>query len=630
MCRKFTTVARCGLALCFLILASASALAQRPLGCDISSYQSGINWTQVTNAGMKFCWVKATQSANYINPYFTTQVSGGRAAGMYVGAYHYATPSSHPNITGASSADTEAAYFWSEAGSYVKYGGGYLVPMLDWEDTGATVAAGFTETQMSQWANEWCNAVSNYAAASGVIIRPVIYTGTWYSVPGTYPGLNSMVTSWPDWIATYNGQSAQPGAPASSSPWSSWNIWQYNDTNTAVAGWTGGDVDVYNGTLTGFVQNFLIGGANAPSFTTNPTNITVAVSSNATFSAKLSGAAPLNFQWLFNGKTISGATSSNYTVVNAQLTNAGGYSLVVTNTYARVPGSTVFLSVIAPPTNAISSILAPANMANWWPAEGNANDVFGTNNATPNNGLSYTNGEAGLAFHFDGSASYLAVNAPTNIPPNWTACMWVNRVNAPGLSATLMGTATNAIKLEQYSGTREVGITVSGVADYLFSPAYSVPANKWTHLAFVATSSAVTLYTNGVLEGSLTIANFPLPRAYIGADDLHNPGVTDYMLGSLDEIQVFKRALTATEIKNIYSAGSAGLVRAPEFTGVVSTNNNAQVQLNLRGLTGKNFTLYGSSNLVNWTSMGAVSNPTGAVQYLDSAANPQKFYRATQ
>src|SRR5207237_373175 len=108
-------------------------------------------------------------------------------------------------ITGASSADSEAAYFWSVAGNYVKNGGGYLVPMLDWEDTGATTNSGFTAAMMSAWVNEWCNAVSNTAWLNGVPgLRPVVYTGTWYSNPANgYPGLTTAVTNWPSWIAAY-------------------------------------------------------------------------------------------------------------------------------------------------------------------------------------------------------------------------------------------------------------------------------------------------------------------------------------------------------------------------------------------------------------------------------------------
>jgi hypothetical protein len=139
----------------------------------------------------------------------------------------------------------------------------------------------------------------------------------------------------------------------------------------------------------------------------------------------------------------------------------------------------------------------------------------------------------------------------------------------------------------------------------------------------------VTLYTNGVLKGTVTASNFPLPRACIGGDLISGTGLTDPMLGSLDEIQTFRRALSGAEIASIYAAGSAGLVRAPQFTGII-TNGNSQVQLNLEGLTGRTITLYSSTNLFNWGFIGTLSNPSGTVQYLDSLGLPQNFYRATQ
>ena len=248
------------------------AMAQRLLGTDVSAYQTSINWTTVKNGGVTFAWAKATEGTGWYSTYLPGQETGASQVGIPIGAYHFARPSSNPNITGANSADSEAAYFWSVAGSYVKPGGAYLVPMLDWEDTGATVANGFTSAAtMSEWVNEWCNAVSNYAFAAGVVgVRPVVYTGAWYSRPsGTYPGLTTAVTIWPSWISDYpycNGAGTICGTPypltdpfPSSTycfPWASANIWQYGNTN-----WSGGDADVYAGTISSFMQTFAIGGA---------------------------------------------------------------------------------------------------------------------------------------------------------------------------------------------------------------------------------------------------------------------------------------------------------------------------------------------------------------------------------
>jgi hypothetical protein len=139
------------------------------------------------------------------------------------------------------------------------------------------------------------------------------------------------------------------------------------------------------------------------------------------------------------------------------------------------------------------------------------------------------------------------------------------------------------------------------------------------------------VYVNGVSQAALT-NSIPLPRGYIGAGySSSSAKIVDYMLGGVDEILLFNRALSTSEISNIYAAGSAGLVRAPEFTGTTNLGGG-QVRLSLRGQTAKNFTLYSSINLSNWTSLGPLANPTGATQYIDAGAAgaPQKFYRASQ
>jgi len=595
-----------GLALTF---EAGVALAQRPLGTDVSSYQPGINWTTVKASGVSFAWSKATEGTNYIDPYFASQEAGANSVGILIGAYHYAR---YDVNTGLGGADAEAAYFWNTASSYIKAGGGYLMPMLDVEQA---PAAGETQASVSAWVNEWCQDVVNYGAANGVRVRPVVYT--YISFASSW--LSNSVTQWPLWMANYNNQNAQTGAPSGTSPWSSWNFWQYADTN-----WSGGDSDVFNGTMSALVQNFVIGGTNAPAFTRVPTNLTVALGSNANFLATASGATPLAYQWRFDGTNIPGANSSNYSIANVQLVNAGGYSVIVTNSYGTAASATAFLAVLSRLTNAPGCILAPSGMTDWWPAEGNALDIFGPYNGTPQNGFSYVAGEQGLAFHFDGSTGYLTTGAPSLSPP-WTACFWVNRQNAPGTGAALCGDGVNELKLEQYNDTRKVGFTILGSNDWTFN--YIAPLGTWTHLAFVGTASGTTLYANGVLQGTTNIS-FPLPRAYIGAGYVPSR-VIDYMLGALDETMFFNRALSASEISGLYSAGSAGLYRALVFVSI--TDSNGQAVLNLDGLTGKTFTIYDSPDLSAWTRLSTISNPSGAVQFIDpDTAEPEKFYRATQ
>jgi hypothetical protein len=88
--------------------------------------------------------------------------------------------------------------------------------------------------------------------------------------------------------------------------------------------------------------------------------------------------------------------------------------------------------------------------------------------------------------------------------------------------------------------------------------------------------------------------------------------------------------LSQPEINNVYAAGTASLVRAPQFTSI-NGPSNGQFTVKLQGQTGKSFTLNSSTNLTTWTTIGPIANPTGVVQYVDpSPGISRKFYRATQ
>ncbi|HVV02047.1 MAG TPA: GH25 family lysozyme [Verrucomicrobiae bacterium] len=609
--------------------------AQKPLGTDVSGYQPGnVNWSAATNGGVRFAWTKATEGTGYINPNFQAQVAGAIAAKVPIGLYHYSRPGLHPNIHGASSADTEAAYFWSVAGPYIKYGGQYLMPMLDWEDVGTSgqpatapnKANGFTTAQMSAWLNEWCTAVSNSAYASGVIINPVVYSGTWYCAPGsTWPGLDSSVTYHPNNMSGYpSNPNPQTGAP-STTPWSSFTFWQYADTN-----WTGGDSDVYNGTMASLLKNFVIGGTNAPAINTQPASLNLVLGGSGTMNVGATGLAPLHFQWQFNGTNIPGATSAAYHIGNAQFASAGAYQVIVSNSYALVPSSMAYVSITGPLTNdPDATVVAPGGVLDWWPADGNTKDIAGTLTSSPVGTFGYAPGKTGLAFNFDGSTAYLTTSG-ASLPVPWTACMWVKRASGAGTAAGLLEDGTYALKLEQYKATHKVGLTILGVGDYVFTPNYTAPVGTWVHLAFVGTSAGTSLYVNGAFQASLT-NSIPLPRKYIGAAYISSSAKTvDFLSGSLDEVLIYNRALSPSEIASVYSAGGAGLVRAPvlvnsDFTG------NGQFSLSLKGQSGKTLSVYSSTDLLNWTRLTTFSNPNGAIVYTDSrATNSAQFYRITQ
>src|ERR1035437_7069131 len=181
-----------------LLAGPGSALAQRPIGVDVSSYQGGsINWTSVKNDGVTFAWAKATEGQTVNDADFVVNENNGKAAGVYMGAYHFAHPELH-------SPSVHASHFWSIAGPYIKADGLTFMPMLDMEVFSGVVGA----TSYSEWANDWCADIVADAAAAGVKVKPVVYVS---ACNGCY--FNSSVSQWFSDIADYNGGNIYTGTP---------------------------------------------------------------------------------------------------------------------------------------------------------------------------------------------------------------------------------------------------------------------------------------------------------------------------------------------------------------------------------------------------------------------------------
>ena len=86
-------------------------------------------------------------------------------------------------------------------------------------------------------------------------------------------------------------------------------------------------------------------GPTAPSITTQPQSQTVNIGASVTFSVVATGTGPLSYQWKKNTVDIGGATSDSYTISSVQPTDAGSYTVVVTNSVGSVTSSAATLTV---------------------------------------------------------------------------------------------------------------------------------------------------------------------------------------------------------------------------------------------------------------------------------------------
>jgi len=88
----------------------------------------------------------------------------------------------------------------------------------------------------------------------------------------------------------------------------------------------------------------------SPPTATKPADQTAAVGNSATFTTTVSGTEPVSIQWRFKSADIPGATSATYKIDNVKTTDAGEYTVKVTNvagTFETQPATLTVITVTA-------------------------------------------------------------------------------------------------------------------------------------------------------------------------------------------------------------------------------------------------------------------------------------------
>ena len=209
------------------------------------------------------------------------------------------------------------------------------------------------------------------------------------------------------------------------------------------------------------------------------------------------------------------------------------------------------------------------DLALWWPCNHTFDEVLSHRDAQPVNGLGFAAGKVSDAYSFDGTNDYASVpgDATTDIASDgsFTAELWVQPTalvsgarllawyGAGEQVAFYQSNSSGALAANFRTATAANTQTVSG----------ALAAGQWTHVAITYDKvlGQARIYINGEMKLTQPLAAITPQTSgtlYFGTVPVVAPTVPIYFKGQLDEISLYRRALTANEVLTIYNAGSIG------------------------------------------------------------------------
>lgn len=280
------------------------------------------------------------------------------------------------------------------------------------------------------------------------------------------------------------------------------------------------------------------------------------------------------------GDTVAPALVDGWSVLTNQVTVINDPALAASgNGFLALASATIerTLPTVNGRTYSLSYAYRGPDIVSWWRGEGDYTDSVGGANGVVAGSVNTEAGRVGLGFRLTGD-DYSGINVP-NVPSlalsnSLTIEGWMYVTNPPVDVDMIVFRGGTGAGFDPYTLAALPGGTsgylqfrISDPTDTPVDLLADIPLGNWTHIAGTldGSSGEMRLYTNGVLANRVVTPLRPLgPLA--GPD---NPGVGlgnhsgspswPYgFKGLLDELSIYKRALSASEVKAIYAAGGQG------------------------------------------------------------------------
>jgi hypothetical protein len=172
-------------------------------------------------------------------------------------------------------------------------------------------------------------------------------------------------------------------------------------------------------------------------------------------------------------------------------------------------------------------------------------------NGTLLNGTAWTPGTRGTGVTFDGIDDYVATTFAQNLP-SWTVSVWVRSPAAPasGVTAGPVQREANFQINWNHGDAPYRGAAAVRVAGRWFAASFgTLNANTWYHLTATYDGDVLRTYRDGVLITSNAAPSGPSDAESKPMTFGRHAARTDrFFAGSIDEVKIFDRALSAEEV----------------------------------------------------------------------------------
>jgi len=237
---------------------------------------------------------------------------------------------------------------------------------------------------------------------------------------------------------------------------------------------------------------------------------------------------------------------------------------------------------------------APSGMVGWWPGDGNANDIVGNNNGVLLGNTSFTAAEVrqGFTFGTDADGVTVAHNANLNVQnPGFAVDLWMRGIkNQPQALYLVIDKSHGwvdstgwAFQGDSSTGRISFFIGAGGAGSTNFPAVTSgvdVLDGNFHHLAGTWDGGTTRLYVDGALQGSVALSSPANNTRDVHMDFSWGGGSPNrFFRGTVDEVQIYNRALSASEIAAIFSAGSGGVCRASYYFSQLALGGGWQTTL---------------------------------------------------